>query len=168
MYTIRSAIEMDRSALGEIFYRSWQVAYREILPANVWDELDPAIAEPRGEIDPRTTHVLSDGTKVFGVIVFGPSRSLDRSGWGEIYALYLLPEYIGQGWGKALLGHGVEKLFDLGFSNIHLWVVEQNTRAKRLYEQNRFRPSGDTKSRQFLGSSVTEVEYQYQKESNRS
>lgn len=168
MYTFREASEMDRAALGQIFYQSWQSAYREILPPEVLDNLTPASAEPKGRIDPKTTLVLADGEKVIGLTVVGASRTPEKSDWGEIYSLYLLPDYFGQGWGKALLELALERLTDLGYSHIHLWVIAQNERAQRLYQRNHFRQSDQVKTREFLGTMIQEVEYIYQNESKRS
>lgn len=39
---------------------------------------------------------------------------------GEIVSIYLLPEYIGKGWGKALLQRAVEELHKEGYRDIFM------------------------------------------------
>lgn len=69
------------------------------------------------------------------------TASICKSGWeqypdyGEIVSIYLLPEYIGQGYGKYLTDGCTEELRKLGFDKILLWVPEENTRANHFYEK---------------------------------
>ncbi len=70
------------------------------------------------------------------------SRSSDFSDLGEIISIYLLPQYIGKGYGKPLLDAAVGGLEQSGFDDIFLWVLEDNLRARRFYEKAGFTPSG--------------------------
>lgn len=158
MYTIRSATQQDCQALGEIYCHSWKTAYRDLLPEEFLASLTPEGSEPRW-IDSRTTLVVTDGTKPIGVTKVGPSRWDEFEGYGEIMTLYLLPEYQGKGFGKILLQNAIERLLDLGYRRVHLWVIEDNQSARQFYESKGFSLNGAKQERDFRGTWITEVGY---------
>ena len=53
---------------------------------------------------------------------------------GEIVSIYILSEYMGKGDGKKLLKAVLDKLADMGFEDVFLWVLEENLRARNFYE----------------------------------
>jgi GNAT superfamily N-acetyltransferase len=53
---------------------------------------------------------------------------------GEIWALYLLPEYWGQGIGVALWDAASEGLDDEGCTQVTVWVPLRHERALRFFE----------------------------------
>ena len=62
---------------------------------------------------------------VAGFCRAGPARDPDlRPEAGEIYGLYVDPERIGTGLGRALLAHAVEDLRARGFAEIAVWMLE--------------------------------------------
>lgn len=80
-------------------------------------------------------------------------------GWGEVWTLYVLPEYWGKGYGGALLRHSVNWLTEQGFERIYLWALETNQRARRFYEKNGFIETADTLSCELGGVTVTDIRY---------
>lgn len=48
------------------------------------------------------------------------------------------PEYMGKGYGKQLLAAAVDGLAQLGYRDIFLWVLEENRRARKFYENAGF------------------------------
>ncbi len=58
---------------------------------------------------------------------------------GEVWAIYVLPEYWGVGIGNGLLAATLTQLRTIGKSDCSLWVLKQNTRAIRFYESAGFR-----------------------------
>ena len=88
-----------------------------------------------------------------------PSRWEGCPGFGEIVSLYLLPEYMGRGFGKALLEAAVEALAGQGFREVLLWVLEENRRARRFYERAGFSCSGDRREDEIGGKLLWEVLY---------
>jgi GNAT superfamily N-acetyltransferase len=89
-----------------------------------------------------------------GFAVYGPERAEDDEpgqpggdredhGPAELYAIYVVPREWSTGAGRALL-HGVLALAASdGYTDISLWVLEANTRARRFYEQAGFEPTGE-------------------------
>lgn len=55
--------------------------------------------------------------------------------WGEIIAIYLLPEIWGSGVGSQLLQSALKKLKHRGFKNICLWVFKDNIRTKKIMRE---------------------------------
>ncbi len=53
---------------------------------------------------------------------------------GEVYAIYLLPEALGRGLGRALFRRSLDTLSEQGRRGCVVWVAEGNARALRFYE----------------------------------
>lgn len=94
-----------------------------------------------------------------GVSSYCKSRFSDFSNWGEIVSIYFLPQYIGKGYGKLLLGAVVGELEQLGFDEIFLWVLEDNLRARKFYEKAGFTPSGNYLEDCIGGKELREMQY---------
>ena len=98
---------------------------------------------------------------IVGWVAGGRCRDADRPGpgHGEVYAIYVLPEWWGRGAGRLLMAHAVRALTETGQPDITLWVLEANEQARRVYAAAGFRPDG---ARQLLdlGGPVTEVRFQ--------
>ena len=74
-------------------------------------------------------------------------------------SLYLLPECMGKGYGKRLLETAVTELRKLGYVNVFLWVLEENSRARHFYEQYGFSPTDDFLETEIGGEALREVRY---------
>jgi GNAT superfamily N-acetyltransferase len=87
--------------------------------------------------------VAEEDGRVTGFAVTGPSEDADaQDKTGEVYAIYLDPEQVGTGLGRALFEHAVEDLRERGFTEATLWVLETNERARRFYEVAGWKPDG--------------------------
>jgi ribosomal protein S18 acetylase RimI-like enzyme len=71
---------------------------------------------------------------VIGTVWYGRSTTEGYLDDGEIAALYLLPAYIGSGYGHPLMEFTLVHLTQLGYSHVILDVFSANTRAIRFYE----------------------------------
>ena len=149
----------DRMAVSHIYEESWKYAYKDLLPQEYLDGIQKG--HWSGKLDEKglATLLLMDGGKYAGVCGFCQSRFPQFEGCGEIVSIYLLPEYMGKGHGKALFEEAVVQLKKQGFSKIFLWVLEGNERAIRFYEK-----AGFVKGEPFLqdnigGKDVKEISY---------
>jgi ribosomal protein S18 acetylase RimI-like enzyme len=70
---------------------------------------------------------------------------LDNSKTGEIWGIYILPEYWRRGFGRHLCEQGQKLLASRKFETATLWVLEANEQARRFYEAMGFSPDGTTK-----------------------
>ena len=77
-------------------------------------------------------------------------------------SIYLLPEYIGKGFGRHLLTKCLEELEKLGFRRILLWVLEDNHRAQTFYEKCGFTFLGKARTDQIGGKELRELMYIYE------
>lgn len=138
---IREADPKDAEAIAGIHVRAWQAAYRGQLAD---DYLDGLSIEDRLEMhraaleappaDHRTWIAEEEGRAV-GFAVTAKSEDADATErTAELYAIYLEPERVGTGVGRALLVHSVDDLRERGFHAATLWVLETNERARRFYE----------------------------------
>lgn len=162
---LRLAEPDDAMAVARVHIRSWQVAYRTLLPADYLDQLRPEDRAQKydfASLDPRRpqTIVAVEGGLIHGFATTAPSRDLDLTGHGELYALYVDPEQWGRGIGVALISAARTRLFRLGFRNAVLWVLAGNTRAERFYQIDRWAPDGLRRTDSVWGVTVDEIRYQ--------
>ncbi|MGW3803053.1 GNAT family N-acetyltransferase [Streptomyces clavifer] len=156
----------DCDAVAEIRVRGWQAAYAGLVPQAYLDAMDVA---REAELRRRTfaaggpqVHAVSlaADSAVTGWACYGPCRDAGApSGRGELYALYVHPERIGTGAGRALLSELTARAATAGFHEMALWVLRDNTRARRFYERAGFLPDGAEESSETGGAAVPEVRY---------
>jgi ribosomal protein S18 acetylase RimI-like enzyme len=77
---------------------------------------------------------------------------------GEVYALYVAPEWWSTGTGRSLMSRAVAALTDAGYERAVLWVLEANARARRFYERAGWACDGASNVLDGLGG-VVEVRY---------
>lgn len=161
---LRPAQPDDALAVAQVHVRSWQVAYRDLLPAEYLDRLR---AEERAEKydfasrDARTprTIVAAEGDTILGFATTAPSRDRDLLNWGELCALYVDPEHWGRGIGPALIAAARERLSAEGFHNALLWVLDGNIRAERFYRNDGWRPDGAHRTEEVWGITIQELRF---------
>lgn len=151
--------EDDRMAISHIYEESWKFAYRNIVPQSYLDSIPVgAWASCLDQEGVHTLVMVEEGAFV-GTSSFGRSRFAEFKEFGEIISIYLLPEYIGKGYGGPLLDAVVDKLGKLGFRDVFLRVLEENTRARRFYEKAGFFPSGVWWDDTIGGKELRELQY---------
>lgn len=125
----------DRMEISHIYEEGWKFAFKGIIPQSYLDGI------PEGNwascLDREGVHslvIVEDG-KLIGTSSYCKSRVREFEGYGEIISIYLLPSYVGRGYGKKLLHAVMDELSKLGYRDIFLWVLEENNRARRFYEK---------------------------------
>lgn len=150
--------------VARVHVRSWQAGYRGLLPDAYLDGLR---AEDRAQRyrfasedarDPATVVAIEDGT-ICGFATTAPARDSDVADDGEVYALYVDPEWWGCGFGAALITEARRRLVDLGFRNAVLWLLAGNARADRFYRIDGWMPDGSRRTDSVWGVTVDEVRY---------
>ncbi|MFG2193583.1 GNAT family N-acetyltransferase [Streptomyces sp. NPDC048639] len=166
MVRIREMDEGDIEAVSAVRVRGWQSAYAGLMPKTYLDaKTVQADAERRREHFAPGRGTVADlvaerGGAVVGWACTGPCRDEDsRPGDGELLALYVLPEHLSTGAGRALLEESVARAARRGFRRLLLWVVEGNTRARRFYGIAGFAPDGARRADDAGGTDVPEVRY---------
>ncbi len=77
---------------------------------------------------------------------------------GELYAIYLHPDWWSAGVGRALTETVLTTLREAGYRRVVLWTLTGNVRARRFYERAGFTPDGTTNVLTGLGG-VEELRY---------
>jgi GNAT superfamily N-acetyltransferase len=70
---------------------------------------------------------------VAGFCAAGPDRNADPEYAGELYAIYVLQPFQGQGLGRALVQAAVDWLRQNGYQSMLIWVLRDNHPARRFY-----------------------------------
>lgn len=155
---IRRLRESDsRLEVSRIYEESWKFAYQGIIPQNYLDGIPAGLWAQA--LDGRDSLVLTEDGVPIGTACVCPSRWPDWPGFGEVVSLYLLPEHMGRGCGGPLLEAAVEMLAEQGFRDVLLWVLEENRRARRFYEQHGFSSAGDFMEQEIGGELLREMLY---------
>jgi ribosomal protein S18 acetylase RimI-like enzyme len=138
---VRPATVDDAPALGAVHVAAWRATYRGIFPDDVLAGLSAAEFGERhrkrvlapNPADARS-FVADTGRGLVGFSIGGSSRDADLpTGAGEVYAIYLLPEALGRGLGRALFARSLATLSEQGKSEVVVWMAEANARAQRFY-----------------------------------
>lgn len=164
--TLRTATVDDAAAIAAIHIRTWQVAYRDLMPASFLAgmALERRTEQWRRSLATGFPAVLLAlaGDTVAGWIAYGPSRDPDKAGQAaEIVALYVLPTFWQQGVGRRLSEAAMHSLGDAGHTDVTLWVLSANDRARRFYEKIGFSWDQSSKTIQIGETPLVELRYQY-------
>jgi GNAT superfamily N-acetyltransferase len=137
---VRAATLDDCPAIARVHVDAWRTSYVHLLPRAVLDDLTYEEREKmwRGIVGARDIRFVAvaeteDG-KVVGFASCGPNRVPDPHYPGELYAIYLLHEYRGEGFGRMLFGTVNDYLQRQGLTPFQLWVVAGNHTAEAFYE----------------------------------
>ena len=156
-------------AVARVHVRSWQVAYRTLMPDEYLDQLRPEDRAPRytfGSPDPLKpwTIVAIEGGTIHGFATSGFAtrgfaRDPELSNHGELYALYVDPDQWGRGIGFALASAARARLVDLGCRQAILWVLAGNVRAERVYLKDGWATDGGRRTEVVWGAKCDEIRY---------
>ena len=147
--------------------RSWQAAYRDLLPDEWLDALRWQDRKKRWDAilsnaTERLIYVALDAHgEIVGFASVGPCRDEDISSHEifELYAIYLTPENWRAGIGSTLL-QNVARDIPESVRLLTLWVLKDNDQGRRFYESRGFTLDGATKMADIDGHKLEEVRYQ--------
>ncbi len=133
---IRRAKASDAMAVAETHDEAWRAAYQGIIPGIELDKLisrrgpewwDSAIRKGS------RVSILGFGDKVAGYANYGRNRARSLYYDGEIYELYLRPEYQGLGFGRRLFTSARRDLAQSGMKSMVIWALSDNDPAVEFY-----------------------------------
>lgn len=132
----RPAEAADAFGIAAIHDASWRQAYTGLIPHKSLDTMirrrDPKWWA-RAIRNSTRVLVMETDNQLVGYATIGPNRVSALSQEGEVYELYLMPEYQGVGIGKNLFLAAREQLVRLGFKGCVVWVLEENDPAMQFY-----------------------------------
>ena len=131
---LRPAIPQDALAVARVHVRSWQVAYRTLLPSAYLDQLRPEDRASKYDFansDPSKpyTIVAAEEESILGFATTMQSQGAELGSNGELLALYVDPDLWNRGIGVALIAEARARLLDLGLRQASLWLLKGNERA---------------------------------------
>ena len=163
--TLRIAKPGDARAIAEIHVAAWRAAYRGLMPD---DFLAALSVEERTEMwsgalsrpSPSQVALAEIAGTLAGFCIYGPTRDDEPPEVAEIYALNVHPDRWSQGAGRALCEHACREAAARGHTNVTLWVMSGNTRARRFYERLGYSADGSLRSNTHLiGHPFDELRY---------
>lgn len=163
---IRRALQGDEESIASVHIKSWQEAYKGIVPQEYLDQLpsklDDHITMWTGVIanPQRWTWIAENSNGIVGFILFGPPRDKERDGFIELGAIYLLFSEKGKGIGFELLSSGFKKMRELGYGKAYCWVLENNPTIK-FYERTGAEFLGQVKEDEIGGKKFNEFAYEW-------
>lgn len=166
--TIRQATLVDAQTIAEVHVRSWQWAYRNLIPNDYLDSLSATLnrriearRDQLAHLPPQNRWwVAEHADHIAGFAMTGPSRDSDAPPLtAEVFAIYLAPNAAGKGIGRILFEYAVEDLRQREYDQATLWVLESNARARRFYEVAGWTLDGGSKSEERPGVVLHEVRY---------
>ncbi|MDO9443043.1 MAG: GNAT family N-acetyltransferase [Beijerinckiaceae bacterium] len=134
--TIRNARMADAHDIADVHDAAWRDAYRGIIPGR---ELERMIARRgpkwwQSAIKRGSRIVVLDfDESIEGYASYGPNRVPTLPFQGEIYEIYLAPEFQGLGFGRRLFQAAREDLAQHGYGSVLVWALADNERALRFY-----------------------------------
>lgn len=138
---IRQAALADAPAIAKVRIDTWRTAYRGIVPEDYlsnmsYEESERSWAMHLSDTDRKKVWVyvaVDAAGRLVGFVSGGAGRDEDPVYKSELYAIYILQTYQSQGIGRLLTLALVEKLVQMGFDSMLLWVFAENP-ARRFYE----------------------------------
>ncbi|GBG93547.1 GNAT family acetyltransferase [Ligilactobacillus salitolerans] len=141
--TIRPCTEgEDFSAISKLYLKTWKSAYQGLLPQKLLDQLNENTWSPQDRWQ-NTLIAENASQKIIGVCSYGPARSAVFPNYGEIYSLYIDPEYQQIGTGSQLLKRALHILQQGGYHSVFLWVLYNNMPAIKFYQKMGFKTIGE-------------------------
>ena len=132
---VREAESKDVHDAARVHALSSMTAYVGLLPPSEMESLtrresswQAALAQP--DVSPFVAEC--DG-EIVGVMMIGPAR--EEAGAGEIYVMYVHPDWWGSGAGQVLMDRAHQQLRQ-DYGDAVLSTLGANGRARRFYERN--------------------------------
>jgi len=161
--SVRAARPDDAQAVARVYIDSWHDTYPAILPTDLLCAMTPRgqTSRWRSAIASRSREkiLVAECAKhgVVGMTSFGPSQDKALGLDGEIYTLYVAPDFFGLGVGRSLLRAAFATLQMSAYTSCVIWAHAGNP-ARFFYEAMGGRLVAQ-RSRRMMGSAVPEAAY---------
>jgi ribosomal protein S18 acetylase RimI-like enzyme len=163
--SLRPARPGDAPAIARVHVETWRATYAGIVPdaylvsmteskqALQWNHSIRCAVAPEAVLAAESADL--PGGRIVGFGSCGPARG--RPGSGEVFTLYVTPDWQGQGIGRLLLEDLFARLQGGGLDEAVVWVLDANP-ARFFYEALGGRRIAERKQR-FAGVELEEAGY---------
>ena len=134
---VRRAKPSDASAIAATHDEAWRGAYQGIIPGPELDKLINRRGADWWESAIRKgsrISLLAFGNNIAGYANYGRNRARSLYYDGEIYELYLRPEFQGVGFGRRLFSAARRDLAQSGMKSLVVWALSDNDPAVEFYK----------------------------------
>lgn len=135
---IRKAVETDAAGIAKVHVDSWRTTYKEIVPDSFLKCLSVEEREKtwlKGIQENGVYVVENEKSEIVGFAIGGKERTGKYERFdGELYAIYLLDNVQGGGWGRKLFEVIVGDIRNKGFDAMLIWALADNP-ACYFYEK---------------------------------
>jgi ribosomal protein S18 acetylase RimI-like enzyme len=172
---IRDAFREDALGIATVHVETWQASYAGILSESLLVQMD-SLEQVRSwdtllQRPDTGTRILvaelgdytSQPNQIIGFGSCGPAREAsteERTRTGEVFTLYVLPDWQGRGVGKLLLDTLLGCLTADGYPNARLWVLGEN--PSRFFYEHAGGQLIDERTRALGGQRKREIAYNWQ------
>ncbi|MBE6599163.1 MAG: GNAT family N-acetyltransferase [Ruminococcaceae bacterium] len=155
------AVLSDLDDMVRIHCAAWERAYGEFMDGNFicrknltrrakWEGI---LAEPHNK-----HYIIRENGEAVGMISVDLPREDGDGDTYELFGLYLLPEHEGKGAGRAAVSFAEEKIREMGYGKVSLWILEPNKHAAGFFRHLGFIPDG-TKKVSYYDRPITLIRY---------
>ncbi len=158
---IRRAKPTDAAQIALTHEASWRHAYSGMLPHRALDRMINRRAESWWEraISQSTVILVAEvNSEIAGYATMGMNRVAELSPQGEVYEIYMRPEYQGVGLGTGLFLGARRELQRRHLSGTVVWVLAENEQAIRFYENSGGRKIAEGNEK-FDGKKILKIAY---------
>ncbi len=162
MIRIRKAVGADAERIAEIYVETWRTTYAGTLPDRVLIGMSTerqATSWARAiQHSSEIVMVAEDEDSGVVALASGGVNRMSRSRFeGEVYTLYVQPDYQDQGIGRRLLGRMFRELAGRGLNSAVIWVLAPNP-SRFFYEAMGGLRVGD-RDEKLWGTTLKELAY---------
>ena len=141
---VQATVE-DSRAVAEIYVRSRQAAWRDVMDPTYLDALDVETEERSfwsvlAPADQDWRVLIAGDDRILGFVSFRLEPGGDQL--GHVGALFVSPDRFGSGVGTALLHAAADELCHEGATTAFLWTLADDARTVSFYENRGWRRDG--------------------------
>ena len=131
-YIIRKREREDCKSVAHVVTIAWNETYQGIVPdwflKRLYDTEEERKEKSYNKFSEEDNNylVLEVDGEIVGFTYYGQARDQEYNGCGEIYALYILKKYHGNGYGRLLVNEAVKKLKELGYDKMLIACLKGN------------------------------------------
>ena len=146
LITIRLAVPADAPDMAEVHMRSWEVAYKDIIPEDYIRQKNATRHDLYTRViteDNTNSYVIQYAGKTVGIMKIAPPQDDDvGDDFYELHYIYLHPDYFRIGIGTQAMEFIFDKARSIGKTGMTVWVLDENIKSIKFYEKCGFQKDG--------------------------